>query len=143
MIDSWILMDKAALNTLWSNRVGTLFQQAIRGYWKDSGSYEVVNVLASEAELDQFMTDHAADVLIRYDWIQGPGYDAQETSGQTVPQGVLDVMKDHIEYDEDGNVISTTPPDFDTPNWGHVFLGQSTRIFAGDFSTDDFNEDFR
>jgi hypothetical protein len=116
--------------------------QGIRGFWKDSGAYEVVNVLATADDLDQFMTDHAADVLIRYDWVQGPGFDAQETNGQTVPQGVLDVMRDHVTYDEDGNVISTTPPDFDTPNWGHVFLGQSTRIFAGDFLPADFNEDF-
>jgi len=50
--------------------------------------------------------------------------------------------KDHVTYDENGDVVSTTPATIENPNWGHVFLGQSERIFAGGF-TNGFSEGFK
>ena len=151
MIESWILIDQTALNTMWSQAHPTdetpipadvrILNQAVRGFWKDSGSYEVVNVI-DDGTLDQFMIDHAAVISARYDWIQGPGVDALDTGHPTVPNEVLTLMKDHVTYDENGDVVSTTPATESNPNWGHVFLGQSERIFAGAF-TNGFSEGLR
>ena len=135
MIEVWLLIDKTALNTLWPNRANTALDQAIRGFWKDSGQYEVVNVI-DDGTLDQFMVDHAADISARYDWVQGPGVDALDTGYPTVPGEIVALMKDHVTSDENGDVVSTTPPTLENPNWGHVFLGQKERIFAGEFSNE-------
>ena len=142
MIESWILIDKTALDAMWPNRAEDYptLSQAIRGFWKDSGSYEVVNVI-DDGTLDQFMIDHAADIGGRYDWVQGPGVDALDTGYPTVPAEVLALMKDHVTYDIDGNPTGSTPATIENPNWGHVFLGQSERIFAGGFSNG-FTGDF-
>lgn len=149
-IDSWILMDKVALDIAWDLAHPTdgspipdnvkILNQGVRGFWKDIGSDECVNTLATQAELDQFQIDHAADVNIIYGWVQGPGYDNLDAF-ETVPQGVLDLMKDHIEYDSGGNTIGSTPAAFANPNWAHLFLGQSERIFAGAV-TNGFNGGF-
>lgn len=150
MIESWILIDQTALNTMWSQAHPTddtpipdnvrLLTQAVRGFWKDSGQYEVVNVI-DDGTLDQFMLDHAADIGGRYDWVQGNGLDALDTGYPTVPNEVLALMKDHVEYDENGDVVSTTPATLENPNFGHVFLGQKPRIFAGAF-TNGFSGEF-
>jgi len=151
MIESWILIDKTALDVMWAASHPTddspipdnvkLLTQAIRGFWKDSGSYEVVNVI-NDGTIDQFMVDHAADIGGRYDWIQGTGNDALDTGYETIPAEVLALMKDHKTYDELGNETSSTPPTLTTPNWGHVFLGQKERIFAGGF-TNGFSKGFK
>lgn len=142
MIESWIVIKKTALDSLWADpaRGVTVLGQAVRGFWKDSGTDEVVNVI-DDGSLDQFMIDHASDISARYDWVQGDGLDALDTGYETIPNEVIALMKDHIVYDENGDVVSTTPATFDTPNWGHVFLGQKERIFAGEFS-DEFTGDF-
>ena len=151
MIETWILIDKTALNTMWSQSHPTdetpipdnvkLLNQAIRGFWKDSGQYEVVNVI-DDGTLDQFMIDHAADIGGRYDWVQGPGVDALDTGYPTIPAEVLALMKDHVTYDENGDITGTTPATYANPNWRHVFLGQSERIFAGEYSNE-FTGEFK
>ena len=126
-------MDKAALDAAMTS--DPMLNQAIRGFWKDSGTDEVVNVLLSESDLATFQTTHAADIAAIYGWVQGTGMDNLDTF-ETVPQGVLDLMNNHDVYDINGDLVSSTPPTFNTPNWGHVFLGQKERIFAGEFSNE-------
>jgi len=146
MNEAWVLIDKPLLNSLWPDRNGTALDQGVRGYWKDlpdgGDIYEVVNVI-DDGTLDQFLTDNASDIFAVYGWTQGNGLDNSIPADgyPTEPQGVLDVMNDHIVYDEDGNVVSTTPATFDNPNWGHVFLGQSERVFAGEYSLE-FSEEY-
>lgn len=150
--DVWILMEESALNLLWAqahpvNKLTPipasallLSRGAVRGFWNtilDSGNtYEVVNVVRSDvAEIDSFVQLHAADIFATYGWTQGNGLDNDGTNAgdyETVPQGVLDVMRDHT-----GSVA----PTFESPNWGHVFVGQKERIFAGQFSLN-FSEAF-
>jgi len=147
ILEAWILMDKTLLDSLWAVAKGddppaslALLTNGVRDYWKDSGTDEVVNVIGTEEAINDFQTEHAAGIAAIYAWIQGPGLDNLDVY-PTVPQGVLDLMLDFITYDGDGNPIGSTPPTFDTPNWGHVFLGQSERIFAGEF-TDEFTQEF-
>ncbi len=112
-----------------------LYRNAKSGFWNDfTGGFRVYNVPASnqvqiQALIDQF---NPADVARVYAWIQGPGYDDLD-AWPTDPTDILAVMKDHP---------GPVPPTLENPNWGHVFFGQSERIFAGDFSND-FNGDFR
>ena len=131
-IDAWIIMETNALDTVFTNHKanGGFLNQGIRGYWKEVNGYEVCNVLCNKSDLDAFVAAHAADISVVYGWSQGDGLDSFDAP--TVPQGVLDVMQDH----PDGS-----PAIFENPNFGHMFLGQKDRIFAGEFSTD-FNEDF-
>jgi hypothetical protein len=157
-IEVWILMEQAALDTAWDEAHPTddsdipadvqLLNQGVRGFWKDlpdSGSdYEVVNVVSDDIQpILDFEAANAADIFAIYGWTQGNGLDNDGTEGgfETIPQGVLDVMKDHVVYDENGDVVSTTPATFDNPNWGHVFLGQTERDFAGQFSLE-FSREF-
>ena len=146
-LDTWILMDKTLLDSLWATAKGEappealrLLTNGVRGFWKDSGTNEVVNVLGTKEEIDAFNATYGADISAIYAWEQGPGFD-NLTAYETDPQGVLDLMRDHTLYDASGNPIGTTPATFENPNWGHVFLGQSERIFAGEYSNE-FSEEF-
>ncbi len=137
-LDAWILMNKTLLNSLWDIAKGgspppdlRLLTDGVRGFWKDSGTNEVVNVLGTQEEIDAFNATYGADIAVIYAWDQGPGFD-NLVAYQTDPQGVLDLMKDHPNGD---------PATFENPNWGHVFLGQAERIFAGEFS-DEFTQEF-
>lgn len=106
---------------------------AVTGYWNTfTGGYEVYNVTGTEAQV-QAILDALTDVANAYAWGQGDGFDSLE-AWPTDPANILAVMKDHITYNEDGTVATTTPASLTNPNWGHVFFGQSTRIFAGAFS---------
>jgi hypothetical protein len=148
-IEVWILMEQAALDTAWDEAHPTddtpipadvrLLNQGVRGFWKDlldSGSdYEVVNVVSDDIQpILDFETANASDIFAIYGWTQGNGLDNDGTEGgfKTIPQGVLDVMKDHPNGD---------PATFDSPEWGHVFLGQKERVFAGQFSLE-FSREF-
>ena len=113
---------------------------AITGNWKTfTGGYEVYNVLGTQEQIQEIL-DALGDVAYVTSWNQGTGTDSL-AQWPTDPSKILAVMKDHVTYNEDGTVASTTPATLDNPNWGHVFFGQSERIFAGDFTTD-FNGDF-
>ena len=141
-LDAWILMDKALLDSLWSSAKSDsppadlrLITDGVRGFWKDSGTDEVVNVLGTKEEIDTFNATYGADIAVIYAWDQGPGFDNLVAYG-TDPQGVLDLMLDNV--DDQG---THTPATFENPNWGHVFFGQAERIFAGEF-TDEFTQEF-
>lgn len=157
--EAWILMEKTALDAMWAQAhpvdpdtpipsSARLLRQAIRGFWKDvqdSGkTYECFNVVATHQECADF--NAANDVLAIYMWDQVERLDdlGLTTESGTIefptdPQGVFDVMRDHVTYDEDGNPTGSTPPSFDNPNWGHVFVNSSPgvqRIFAGEYTTE-------
>ncbi len=134
-----------------------LSYSATRGYWKNITSgpdtYEVVNVCHTAADIEAFRLAHAVDILAIYSWSQIDRLDSLESQDAdsnvigfpTIPQGVLDLMKDYVVFDGNGNPVGTTPATFDTPNWGHVFANSSPgkqRIFAGAF-TNAFSGDFK
>lgn len=158
-IDAWIQMEKGALQVLWDlshpdpdgegnfppiPAQAKFMQRGVRGFWKDitvgPDTFEVVNVLKSVDDIATFEAANASDIRWIYSWVQGNGLDNLDDY-PTIPQDILDVMLDHPIYDVDGNQIGSTPATFANPNWGHNFLGQKTRIFAGEFSTE-FSQEF-
>ena len=146
-LDVWIYCKPAEWDALTGPEVdgeptafSTAHTKAITGFWKPfTGGYEVYNTEGS-AEQIQEVLDALSDVAHVFAWGQGNGTDSLD-QWPTDPSKILAVMKDHVTYNEDGTVASTTPATLDNPNWGHWFLGQTGRIFAGDFTTD-FNGDF-
>ena len=119
------------------------WSQAVTGYWLPSGLYEVYNVQATTEGIDEIV-QALTDVKHVYAWDyaggSGTGYDSYDV-WPTDPAPILAVMKPHVVYVENGDVVSTTPATFENPNWGHVFFGQGERIFAGDYS-DNYNGDY-
>ena len=115
---------------------------AVTGYWKDSGPYRVYNVWGSEADI-QAIVDALDDVQHVFAWGQDADRFDSLDKWPTDPAVILSVMKDHVTYDENGDVASTTPATLDNPNWGHVYQTRNLkqRIFAGDFGAD-FTEEF-
>jgi hypothetical protein len=110
--------------------------QARTGYWLTAvGGFEVYNVQGPIAEVDAIVAalPSTADV---YAWdyaASGPtGFDSYDTAYPTDPAPILAVMKQHPNGD---------PATFENPNWGHSFLGQGERIFAGNYS-DDFSTEY-
>ena len=130
MIDAWILAVPSEWDAL--GEFSYTHSQAITGYWLPSGLTEVYNVVGTEAEI-QAIIDALTTTPITYSWVQGTGNDNLEV-WPTDPLPILALMKDHITYDENGVPTGSTPATQANPNWGHVFFGQSTRIFAGTFS---------
>lgn len=131
MIDAWIYTTPEAWDTL--NKENYTISQAITGFWNDLGIYRVYNLLATKEELDQIAAELGVDLYAIYGWVQGSGYD-NIGAYETLPADVLAVMKDNITFDVNGNPTGTTPATYNNPNWGHVFFGQSERIFAGSFN---------
>lgn len=110
-------------------------------YWKQwQGTHNVYNPGGLRSEIDALETALGAAVARRFDWHQGNGMDEKYTH-PTIPADVLAVMKDHQEYDVDGNPLPPVAATYAKPNWGHVFLGQTERIFAGE-TTDEFSDEF-
>ena len=113
------------------------YRNAITGFWKTyTGGFEVYNIPPSSQAQIQAIIDQLspADVAHVFAWKQGNGM----VSRNVWPPGenraaVLAVMKD---------LPDETPASYSEPNWGHVFLGQSRRIFSGGFSSG-FSEGFR
>ena len=141
MKDAWIYAKPAEWDALATEEApfNSVHSQAITGFWKSFGAYEVYNVVGSEADI-QAIVDALTDVAHVYAWEQGQGVDSLDV-WPTDPTDILAVMKDHVTYDENGDVTGTTPATTEAPNWGHFFLGQTGRIFAGAFNTD-FSGDF-
>jgi len=138
LLDCWIVIDGAAWDAI-ADQVPPgsryCYSQAITGFWQQP----VYNVLGTQDEIQPLL-----DLLGNptcYAWMQGDGLDSLDQR-PTNPSGVLALMKDHVTYDANGNVTGTTPASIDSPNWGHVFLGQAGRVFAGAFSSG-FSEGFR
>lgn len=109
------------------------------GRWKSSGAFEVYNTLGSEEDIQEIV-DALPSTDTVYAWEQGPGLDSLD-AWPTDPAPVLALMNDLPVYDEQAEVVGTVPATYEAPNWGHAFFGQSTRIFAGEFS-DEFSEEF-
>lgn len=120
------------------------YRSAITGFWKSAGSREVYNVIGSQEQVQDLLTAleaaEAGSVSATYAWIQGPALDSLDY-WPTDPTEVLALMKDHVIYNEDGSIDTTTPATIENPNWGHIFLGQGERIFAGEFD-ESFGEEF-
>ena len=145
MLDTWIYAkpaDWAAIDPE-DKPYRYAYDQAITGYWKAyTGGYEVYNLIAPADQIAALVED-LGDVAHTFCWHQGNGLDALDPSEyQTIPDEVLAVMADHVTYDENGDVVSTEAATREIPNWGHQFLGQKERIFAGDFDPDDFEGDY-
>lgn len=144
MKDAWILAIPSEWEALGTEEApfSYVWASAVTGYWKSSGAEEVYNVVGPEADV-QAIIDALGTPTV-YSWDQAAsdatGYDSLDV-WPTDPAPILALMKDHVTYDENGGIISTEPATYENPNWGHVFLGQGQRIFAGDYS-DDFSEEY-
>jgi len=136
LVDVWIFAKPAEWDALYTITPGPdgdvsipfsyTHANAVTGYWKTfPGGYEVYNVIGEPAEVQELL-DELTDVAHVYSWLQGEAVDNLE-AWPTDPTNVLAVMQDH----EGG-----APATLENPNWGHWFLGQTGRIFAGEFSTD-------
>ena len=140
--DVWIYALPAEWDAL-GDGFNYTYDNAITGYWLSSGLYEVYNVQAELADIELIVAA-LTDVQNVFAWDyaggNGTGYDSLDAF-PTDPAPILALMKPHVVYDENGDEVSSTPATFDTPNWGHVFLGQGQRVFAGDFS-DEFSTEF-
>lgn len=140
LLDTWVYVKPSEWAALSANEpFSYTHSNAITGHWKSFGEYEVYNVVGTQAQVQEIL-DALTDVAHVYAWGQGDGLD-NLNEWPTDPTNILAVMKDHVTYDENGNVTSTTPATTDSPQWGHIFLGQQERIFAGEFGTD-FSGDF-
>jgi malate synthase len=135
MLDAWIYCTPAAWDALapdGSEPWVKPYREAITGFWKTwDGTHEVYNTIGSESDVTALVNELAPAVARVFAWTQGDGLDNQGVIS-TIPANVLAVMKDH----ED-----TTPATHENPNWGHLFLGQRERVFAGEWSNE-FNEEF-
>lgn len=119
------------------------YKNAKTGFWNPYlTDYAVYNVIGLQTAIQALIDElDPLGIVDAFAWIQGPGFDSLD-QWPTDPTKILAVMKDHVTYDEDGIPTGSIPATQANPNWGHVFLGQYTRIFAGDFNND-FNQDFR
>ena len=89
-----------------------------------AGGFEICNVIGYQAQLEPLLAKfNPADVQWNFAFWQGPGFDDTEF------------------WRPDP---ATLTADIGPPSAiGHRFIGQSDRIYAGDFDPDDFNEDLR
>jgi len=139
-LDTWIYAKPAEWDALITGSgedaipFSYVHQMAQTGYWNDYiGGFQVYNVLGSQAEIQAIIDALPTPPAHVFSWVQGNGTDSLEVN-PTIPAEVLAVMKDHKNYDENGDPLPDTPVSLTDPNWGHVFFGQKTRIFAGAFS---------
>lgn len=148
IVEAWMAIDQATLDTLWAQAKSEnpppelkLLTNGVRGFWNDITPDEVVNVIGTEQEINDFIVLLGADFKSLDAWVQGQGVDYITEAGEftTDPDRVLSFMPD-IPV---GDPPVFIPPTFDNPNWAHVFLGQppDLKIFAGSF-TIDFTQEF-
>jgi len=132
ILEAWIVMDQAVLNVLWAAAHADnppaslkLLTNGVRDFWNDIAPDEVVNVIGTEQELEDFETLLGANLKSIDAWYQGKGFDYNiNPSWLTDPARILSLMP--------------TPASFANPNWSHVFLGQppDLKIYAGQYSTE-------
>ena len=137
LIDAWIFALPAEWDALATEEqpFSYVHSNAITGYWVDPAPYKVYNVWGTQEDI-QAILDALTDVQHVFAWGQdAKRYDSLDV-WPTDPSVILSVMKPHITYDEDGNVIGSTPATKENPNWGHCFQTENLnqRIFAGTFS---------
>ena len=137
-LEAWIYCKPAAWNSLEPGSIKESwhypYRNAVTGFWKSyTGGFEVYNVIGSEVSIQDLIDEIApADIAHIFSWVQGTGNDDLDV-WPTDPTEILAVMQDHP---------GPVAPTLENPNWGHVFLGQKTRIFSGSFNSD-FNGDFK
>lgn len=124
--------------------------KGITGYWNTIDGKTVFSMVGGLSEIESIRKGLDIPKTDVYLWEKDTGYDAvifdangelEEDGYIPVPDRVLSFMPDIKEYDDAGNVVSSVSPDFSLPNWSHVFFGQPSLIFAGDFS-DQFTEEY-
>jgi hypothetical protein len=139
--EAWIAVRPAGATRIRNKQFGTLSEaaqdvmdSAVTGFWDDPLPAVIYNVVGSPEAIQELIDDLGVQVSSVDGWIQGNGLDDFD-DWPTVPSRILSFMKDHIEYDNNGNPVGSTPATYENPNWGHVFLGQSPslKIFAGGF----------
>jgi len=98
-LEAWIIMDKAVLDLLWADSHTDnppssliLITNGIRGYWRDITPDDVINVIGTQQDIDDFVAIYGADITAIYSWTQGDGLD-NLNAYPTVPPGVLAVME--------------------------------------------------
>ena len=108
--------------------------QLVDGYWNGTVGFTVVNCIGLESELDSFYNYFPpSDTLGYWKWgLDGKVDFATEYAGQH--DDILFLHKDHVEYDENGNPISSTPASFSNPNWANDYAGSKRNKFARGFS---------
>ena len=141
MLDTWMYIKPAAWEAYMAPRLveggpaSYAEKNVITGYWLPYlTDYQVYNaVFFDRAEIDAIAAAIGPDFLGYDMWTQGSGVGVfEDTIGQPLPARVLEVQTPH----GDG-----TLPTYETPNFGHVFLGQTDRVFARSF-TNEFSEEF-
>ena len=115
-------------------RTGALNSGAPPGYWDGTVGFVAVNCIGSEFELDAFYNYFPpSDTLGYWKWNQNGTVDfASEYTGQH--DDILFLHRDHVEYDQNGNVTGTRPATFDDPNWANDYFGSDQNKFARAFS---------
>jgi hypothetical protein len=105
--------------------------QGVTGYWKTlPDGRTVYDVQGPQNEIDDIVNSlPAATAAWKYPeaWnlpVQ-VGFPASDTL-------IVDVMPDHVTYDDEGNETSRTPATFENPNWAHSFLRLDERSFEGE-----------
>lgn len=147
-VTAWIYTTPAAWAALDGNPAVDQYTYANelqnRPFKAPQAGYEVHGIVGTESQVEAFISALGVDVLSQQEWDYSTGLDQIQSDGAfgTTPAEVLAVMPDHVIYDENGDVVSTEAPTYDTPNWASVFAGQGAQIFAGNFS-DGFSDGFK
>ena len=99
-------------------------------YWNGTIGFTVVNCIGTEAQLDSFYNYFLpSDTLGYWPWNEdGTVVFEREYTGQH--DDILFLHKDHIQYDQDGNPIGSTPASFEFPNWANDYYGTKQNRFA-------------
>ena len=141
MIDAWLLINPAtwaAITPQGDESWDYCYRMAVTGHWKTVAGKEVYNLVGSESEIqgviDALEAETSGSVEWLGEWGQGSGNATRAGNHFNVPADVIAAQKDIIEYDQDGNPISSTPPTIAAPNYAHQFLGQKPRRAGGAFS---------
>jgi hypothetical protein len=133
--DVLILADPAVWDTVYPDRF------APTGFWQTApNGHEVFNLTVqnkaeAQAIIDALNADTPDSASILGVWIQGRRV-TDKADYPHIPDDVVALMKPHEVYDENGDLVSSTPATQENPNWGHVYQGQGQRFFAGPFSSE-------
>ena len=137
LLDAWIFALPAEWEALATEEAPFSYahSNAVTGYWKDSGPYRVYNVWGTQEDI-QAILDALTDVEHVFAWGQDKDRFDSLDLWPTDPDVIVSVMKDHVTYDEDGNIVSSVPATKDNPNWGHCFQTENLkqRLIAGQHS---------
>ena len=136
ILDTMIGIKATAIDAIWALAHPTgdsaipeevrFLNQAIRGSWKTLFGHEIINVLATQAEIDAFVAAYTSDVGGVYTWEQGLQFLSLDNFKGDVNK-VVDFMERHIDRDAEGNGTGTHAATASDPNWAHGFAGMNSR----------------